>query len=198
MVVIPTQWPVTSLFHPPAATGFTIRKPFAEAYPSPYLCSTQNDHITPVETFRYAGCVLSGWSFGFDGLFLTNPQQKGSTFGPVAKVGFSPGVFASMSHASIFRLILQCGTTGADAIIILIYTPTVGLGCRSPGHIIYGATTIIIMLLSISTISARISENPREIPRREAHQRDRVDPPVLPPIHQCPRQLLLQRERHRR
>ena len=71
---------------------------------------------------------------------------------------FPPGVFATMFNAAFFALILQCGVTGAAA-IILIFTPTVGLGCRSLGYIIYGGLAIIIMLLTIfSTILARISE----------------------------------------
>ena len=59
-------------------------------------------------------------------------------------------------------LILQCGTAAAAAIII-VFTPTVGLGCRSLGYIIYGVTAIIIMFLSIiSPILARISETREE------------------------------------
>jgi len=55
-------------------------------------------------------------------------------------------------------LILQCGTTVA-ATIIMIFTPTVGLGCRSLGYIIYGGTAVVILFLNIiSTIVARISE----------------------------------------
>jgi len=59
-------------------------------------------------------------------------------------------------------LILQCGTTAA-AMIIIIFTPTVGLGCRSLGYTAYGGTAIIIMFLAIiSTIFARISETRKE------------------------------------
>jgi len=55
-------------------------------------------------------------------------------------------------------LVLQCGTTAA-ATIIIVFTPTVGLGCRSLGYIIYGGVAIIVMFLNIiSTIFARISE----------------------------------------
>jgi len=63
-----------------------------------------------------------------------------------------------MFNASIFALVLQCGTTAAAAIII-IFTPTVGLGCRSLGYVIYGGTAILILFLTIiSTLFARISE----------------------------------------
>ena len=63
-----------------------------------------------------------------------------------------------MFTASIFALILQCGTIVAAA-IIAIFTPTVGVGCDSLGYIIYGVIAVVIMLLTIiSTILARISE----------------------------------------
>ena len=63
-----------------------------------------------------------------------------------------------MFKASIFALILQCGTT-APATIITWYTPTVGLGCRTLGYILYATTATLILLLTIiSTILARISE----------------------------------------
>jgi len=74
------------------------------------------------------------------------------------KVVFPPGAFSSMFNAAVMALVLQCGTTAA-ATIIIVFTPTVGLGCRSLGYTIYGGTAIIIMFLNIfSTIFARISE----------------------------------------
>ena len=63
-----------------------------------------------------------------------------------------------MIYAVILGLLLQFGTTGA-AVIIIVYTPTVGLGCRSLGYAVYGGLAIIIMFLNIfSTILARFSE----------------------------------------
>ena len=63
-----------------------------------------------------------------------------------------------MFGASIFAIVLQCGTTAA-ATIITVFTPTVGLGCRSLAYIIYGGITLLILFLTIiSTLSARISE----------------------------------------
>ena len=63
-----------------------------------------------------------------------------------------------MFNAAVFALILQCGVNGA-AVIIIVFTPTVGLGCRSLGYILYGGFAIIIMFLTmLSTILARISE----------------------------------------
>ena len=63
-----------------------------------------------------------------------------------------------MFKASILALVLQCGTTAA-AVIIVVLTPTIGLGCRSLGYVVYGGTALLILFLTIiSTISARISE----------------------------------------
>ena len=71
---------------------------------------------------------------------------------------FPEDVFISMLKAFIAALILQCGTTAA-VIVIVVFTPTVGLGCRSMGYSIYGGLAILILFLTIiSTISARISE----------------------------------------
>lgn len=67
-----------------------------------------------------------------------------------------------MLNASFFAIFLQCGTTAA-AILIIIYTPTVGLGCRSLGYLIYGGTAIFILFITIiSTIFARLSETRNE------------------------------------
>ena len=77
---------------------------------------------------------------------------------PARDFVFPPGVFTSMFLASIFALVLQCGTTAAAAIIV-IFTPTIGVGCRSLGYIIYGAIALAILFLTIvSTICAHISE----------------------------------------
>ena len=63
-----------------------------------------------------------------------------------------------MFGAMIPALILQCGITVA-ATVIIFFTPTVGMGCRSLGYLIYGGLAIVIMFLAIlSTIFARISE----------------------------------------
>ena len=63
-----------------------------------------------------------------------------------------------MFKAAIMALILQCGITVA-AVVVVIFTPTVGLGCRSLGYILYGINAIVIMFFNIiSTILARISE----------------------------------------
>ena len=75
----------------------------------------------------------------------------------------------SMFNASILALVLQCGTAAA-ATIIIVFTPTVGLGCRSLGYILYGAIAVLIMFFTIvSTILTRISET-------------RVGPPTAFPV----------------
>ena len=98
------------------------------------------------------------------GLCLTDFQQQKRPFSQLAVppppeyTVFPPGVFTTMFNAAFFALILQCGVTGA-AVVIIIFVPTVGLGCRSLGYIIYGGLAIVIMFLAmLSTILARISE----------------------------------------
>jgi len=59
-------------------------------------------------------------------------------------------------------LILQCGTTIA-ATLVIVLTPPFGLECYSLGYVAYGTIGIVIMFLSIiSTIFARISETRKE------------------------------------
>ena len=63
-----------------------------------------------------------------------------------------------MFTASVFALILQCGTVAA-AMGIVVSTPTVGLKCRALGYVLYRGISIMILFLTIiSTISARIAE----------------------------------------
>ena len=99
-----------------------------------------------------------------DGVCLTGSQQRKRPFNQVTvppaqqNTTFPPGVFWTMFRAAVFALLLQVGVTGA-AVIIIVFTPTVGLGCRSMGYTAYGGIAIIIMFLTIiSTILARISE----------------------------------------
>jgi len=75
------------------------------------------------------------------------------------KPAFPRGAFSSMFGATILALILQCGISAA-AIVIVVYTPKQGLGCRSLGYTVYGGTSILILFATIiSTILARISDN---------------------------------------
>jgi len=56
------------------------------------------------------------------------------------------GVWKGMFIASVFALGLQWGTTGSAA-LILISTPTTGLGCRSGSYILYGTVSTMIWLV---------------------------------------------------
>jgi len=67
-----------------------------------------------------------------------------------------------MFNAAVMALILQCGMTAA-ATIIVVFSPTTGLGCLSLGYTAYGGIAIVIMFLTItSTIFARITETREE------------------------------------
>jgi hypothetical protein len=60
-------------------------------------------------------------------------------------------------------IILQCGTAAA-ATIIIVFTPPLGLECRSIGYIAYAVLAIVVMFFNmISTIFARISETREKI-----------------------------------
>jgi len=52
-----------------------------------------------------------------------------------------------MFKASILALVLQCGTTAA-AEVIIVFTPTVGFGCRALGYAIYGGLAILILFFT--------------------------------------------------
>ena len=65
-----------------------------------------------------------------------------------------PGVWKRILIASVFTLGLQWGTTGSAA-MIMILTPTTGLGCRSSSFLLYGivSTTIWSTLLLSSKLA---------------------------------------------
>ncbi|KAG2123584.1 hypothetical protein DEU56DRAFT_917382 [Suillus clintonianus] len=67
---------------------------------------------------------------------------------------WAPGVFTRMAQASCASLALQWGTVGG-AIVIEWFTPTIGMGCRSLGFLVYGvvSTVIWIMLLTSSILA---------------------------------------------
>jgi hypothetical protein len=66
------------------------------------------------------------------------------------------GVFRRMLIALAFSLLLQWGTTGS-AIIVVYYTPTTGLGCRSLSYIIYGSvSTLVWFIMMLSTFICHI------------------------------------------
>ena len=58
------------------------------------------------------------------------------------------GVWKRIFVASVFALGLQWATTGSAALIV-IFTPTTGLGCRSGSYILYGIVSTIIWATSL-------------------------------------------------
>ena len=60
------------------------------------------------------------------------------------------GVWTRIFVASVVALGLQWGTT-ISAVIVLIFTPTTGLGCRSGSYIIYGIVSTMIWLGLLSS-----------------------------------------------
>ncbi|KAJ7071987.1 hypothetical protein C8F01DRAFT_1102091 [Mycena amicta] len=76
---------------------------------------------------------------------------------------WGPDVFSRFFVASLLALMLTWATTGA-AVIIVWFTPTRGLGCRSGAYILYGAlSTIIWMMLVTSSGLAHYSDQPTHI-----------------------------------
>ncbi|KAG1862598.1 hypothetical protein DFJ58DRAFT_234515 [Suillus subalutaceus] len=67
---------------------------------------------------------------------------------------WASGIFFRMFVASLLPIALQWATTGA-AVLVVYFTPAVGLGCRSLGYIIYGALATVVwaMLVASSIIS---------------------------------------------
>ncbi|KAH7924102.1 hypothetical protein BV22DRAFT_533250 [Leucogyrophana mollusca] len=77
---------------------------------------------------------------------------------------WASGIFFRMFFASLLPLALQWGTTGA-AVLVLWFTPTTRLGCRSLSYIVYGAmSTAVWMLLVTSSILGHysLSHRPRD------------------------------------
>ncbi|TFK68411.1 hypothetical protein BDN72DRAFT_841793 [Pluteus cervinus] len=61
------------------------------------------------------------------------------------------GVLWRITLSSFFALVLQWGTTGA-ALVVVMLTPTIGLGCRSACFLIYGGlSSVIWFFMMVST-----------------------------------------------
>ncbi|KIM49887.1 hypothetical protein M413DRAFT_15651 [Hebeloma cylindrosporum] len=100
----------------------------------------------------------------------TYPRSGSMYHAPRHKWGLDSSAFSRMFIASTLALLLQWGTTGA-AIIIIWFTPTIGLGCRSASYIAYGLlSTLVWMMLLTSSILTYYSINSPTI-------RGRVIPP---------------------
>ncbi|THU93424.1 hypothetical protein K435DRAFT_903709 [Dendrothele bispora CBS 962.96] len=73
------------------------------------------------------------------------------------KYRWGSGVWSRIIIASSMALLLQWGTTGG-ALVIVISTPTKGLGCRSAAYLIYAfISTFIWGILLLSTVLAHYS-----------------------------------------
>ncbi|KIJ48706.1 hypothetical protein M422DRAFT_162327, partial [Sphaerobolus stellatus SS14] len=69
---------------------------------------------------------------------------------------WASGIVCRIVLAFFFTTVLQWGTTGA-AIIVLWYTPTRGLGCRSASYVLYGVlSTLSWILFFISSLLAHL------------------------------------------
>ncbi|KAJ6477355.1 hypothetical protein C8R47DRAFT_1140144 [Mycena vitilis] len=69
----------------------------------------------------------------------------------VRRSNWGPGVFSRFLIASLAALALQWSTSGAS-VLIVYFTPTVGLGCRSGAYLLYAAVaTLIWWLLVVSS-----------------------------------------------
>ena len=80
-------------------------------------------------------------------------EENGETVVPVKPV-FATEVFHRITFATILALGLQWGTTGAS-VLIHIFTPPKGLGCRALTFSVYGsAGTVSFFLVLISSILA--------------------------------------------
>jgi len=73
---------------------------------------------------------------------------------------WAPGMLTRVFMASLCGLGLQWGTT-ASAMLVVIFTPTVGLGCRSGAYLLYGilSTVIWLMMLTSSILNHYCSIN---------------------------------------
>lgn len=78
----------------------------------------------------------------------------------------SPGALKRIAMASLLALGLQWGTT-LSSVMVVLYTPTKGLGCRSGAYILYGtlSTVIWMMLLASSSLSHYCSIHSSPHPR---------------------------------
>ena len=68
------------------------------------------------------------------------------------------GMWKRIFMALVFALGLQWGTTGSAAIVVL-FTPTTGLGCRSGCYVIYGSiSTMILVAMLLSSYLAHYAK----------------------------------------
>ncbi|KAJ6551596.1 hypothetical protein B0H19DRAFT_174053 [Mycena capillaripes] len=76
---------------------------------------------------------------------------------PVSRSHWGPDVFSRFFIAALLALGLTWATTGA-AIVVVWFTPTIGLGCRSGAYLLYGTfSTLVWMMLVTSSALAHYS-----------------------------------------
>ncbi|KAK7062652.1 hypothetical protein VNI00_000140 [Paramarasmius palmivorus] len=73
---------------------------------------------------------------------------------PPSPKSFGSGVWTRVALASLMALGLQWGTAGA-AILVVVQTPTTGLGCRSGAYLVYaGVSSLVWVMLVLSSVLA--------------------------------------------
>jgi len=151
------------------------RKPQAFTMPTVPEDTTHADEICSAPIFNYARFL--GWTQNVEKVVAVfrhasrhaaaDDTQKQSENRPInleqviaycksspseTRSRWGPDVWSRMLVASLVALLLQWGTAGA-AIMIVWYTPTVGLGCRSGSFLVFAAaSTLAWMLLVMSSI----------------------------------------------
>ncbi|KAF7368962.1 hypothetical protein MVEN_00222500 [Mycena venus] len=81
-------------------------------------------------------------------------EEKGSR---VSRSHWGPNVFSRFFVSSLLALCLTWATVGS-AVIVVWFTPTRGLGCRSGAYLLYGAlSTVVWMMLVTSSALAHYS-----------------------------------------
>lgn len=87
-----------------------------------------------------------------------SPQLHASTV--EARSRWGPDVIRRMVVASVLALMLQWCTSGA-AIMVVWFTPRIGLGCRSGAYLLYAiGSTLVWMLLVASSVLSHYSITP--------------------------------------
>ncbi|KAJ7175940.1 hypothetical protein C8R46DRAFT_1080123 [Mycena filopes] len=82
----------------------------------------------------------------------------------VRRSHWGPDVLSRFIIASAAALALQWSTTGASALIVY-FTPTVGLGCRSVAYLLYGGVaTLVWWMLVLSSVTGHYATSYPEFP----------------------------------
>jgi hypothetical protein len=99
---------------------------------------------------------LSGWQSRESNLEVSpddlrgSVEQMGAFLNDSRRSHWGPGVLSRFLLASAGALFLQWGTAAA-AIIIVWYTPTIGLGCRSLSYLLYASLSMLSWMLLVTS-----------------------------------------------